>query len=323
MRGDHRPLRRSWELEALFRYAATDSIDHGRRRTPMWLCPSGDETMSPRANKPSGRSFRWLQFRLGTLLLAVTLFGIWLGIEVNRANRQKVAVARIHDLLGIADYDYQRDKNGNRIADAQPRGPKWLLKWIGEDYFCQVVIVDLSYDSHRRRELGLSVSDDSLRCLESLPAVHTLEIGHAQRVTDAGLIHLRSLKKLRMLYLYDTSITGAGFVHLKRLPSLKGLQLNRTPLTSEGISNLAQLTGLEGLVLAETPLNDADLAALEPLTRLKRLQLHKTNITDAGLAHLERLVNLEQLTLPAEGVSVEGLRQLQLKLPKCQMGRVN
>ena len=240
-----------------------------------------------------------LHFRLSTLLIVVTLFGGWPGFQVNRANRQKRAVAEIQAMLGVATYDYERDGSGNSIANAEPPGPRWLRKLIGDDYFCGVAIVDLTYDYRRRNQLGLSVDDNWLRCLGSLPSVHKLEIGHARDVTDAGLVHLRDLKQLRMLYLYDTNVTGTGFIHLANLPHLAGLDLRWAPLTHDGIVGIKQLEHLEVLGLAETPITDDDLAALKPLANLKSLRLEKTSMTDQGLTHLASLVSLEELELPA------------------------
>jgi hypothetical protein len=74
---------------------------------------------------PGPRSKR-LQFGLGTLLLAVTLCGIWLGIAVNKANKQRRAISAIEAVQGRIQFDYERDSDGQRIVDAQPPGPKWL-----------------------------------------------------------------------------------------------------------------------------------------------------------------------------------------------------
>jgi len=115
------------------------------------------------------RLCKLLQFRLGTLLLAVTLFGVWLGIQVNRANRQKRAVAAIEAARGNLQYDFQRDKTGNQIPSAEPPGPKWLRMLIGDNYFQKVTVVGFSTEFYgRRKELGLSkIDDDGLPIISS------------------------------------------------------------------------------------------------------------------------------------------------------------
>jgi internalin A len=47
-------------------------------------------------------------------------------------------------------------------------------------------------------------------------------------VTDAGLIHLSSLKRLEVLDLAMTKITDAGLVHLRGLVNPKRLSLRNT-----------------------------------------------------------------------------------------------
>jgi Leucine Rich repeat len=261
-----------------------------------------------------------LQFRLGTLLLAVTVFGVWLGIQVNRANRQRRAIAAIEAARGVIRFDYQRDANGQRIPDAEPPGPRWLRKWIGDDYFRKVVAVDFAF-GHTKGSRLPSVDDDRLRCFESLPDVERIELGHNRAVTDDGLARLRNLKKLDMLWLYDCNITGTGLKHLAHLPNLYGLDLRGAPITHEGVIAIAQVQNLRSLWIPETPITDDDLAALKPLVRLESLNLQQTPITDNGLIHLESLTGLQQISLPAH-ISDEAMKRLQQALPHCQVGRV-
>jgi hypothetical protein len=263
-----------------------------------------------------------LQFRISTLLILVTLSGVWLGIQVNRANRQKRAVAAIQAARGVVHYDYQRDSSGNRIPDAEPPGPKWLRTLIGDDYFCKVVTVTFATEFYgRRKELGLSkVDDDGLVCCESLPDLEVLELGNNRAVTDKGLVHLQNLKKLKVLYLYDCSVIGIGVTHLAALPKLEALELLRSPVTYEGLIAISRLQGLTYLGLAETPIVDDDLSALKSLNNLKELRLWNTAVTDAGLVHLEGLVGLQRLELPT-AISDEALKRLQEALPDCQIYR--
>jgi hypothetical protein len=49
-----------------------------------------------------------------------------------------------------------------------------------------------------------------------------------QRVTDADLVHLKSLPNITELILNYTAITDAGLAHLKPLENLRELWLLRT-----------------------------------------------------------------------------------------------
>ncbi len=263
-----------------------------------------------------------VQFRLATLLIAITLIGVWLGVCVNRANRQKRAIAAITAARGVIQFDYERDKTGNRIADAEPPGPKQLRKLIGDEFFRSVVVVDFATEFYgERKALGLSkVDDDGLRCLESLSAVEVLELGHNRAVTDAGLVHLRYLSKLRTLYLYDCGVTGTGCVHLARLPNLTCLMLTHNQLTPAGIAELSRMRRLTVLDLSHTPVADSDLAELVSLVNLQNLSLHNTNITDRGVLQLQKLRGLKEVSLPA-GISDDARQRLRQSLPQCQIYR--
>jgi hypothetical protein len=263
-----------------------------------------------------------VQFRLATLLIAITLIGVWLGITVNRANRQKRAVASIAAARGNLQFAHERDAAGNRIPDAQLPGPKLLRQLIGDDYFRRVTVVGFSTEFYgERQRLGLSkVDNEGLRCFAALPDVEIVELGNNRAVTDAGLVHLRHLKKLRVLYLYRCDVTGAGCVYLADVPSLRVLDLRWNPVTPEGVKELGRIHQLTHLVLSDTPVADNDLAALAPLKNLTHLRLAGTRVTDAGLVHLEKLTGLEELSLP-QSVMPEAAERLMQSLPQCQVSR--
>jgi len=51
---------------------------------------------------------RVFRFSLRTLLIAVTAFGVWLGVKLHQAREQRAAVKEIRALGGWVHYDYQR-----------------------------------------------------------------------------------------------------------------------------------------------------------------------------------------------------------------------
>jgi len=264
-----------------------------------------------------------MQYRLRTLLIVVTILCVWLGIQVNRANRQRRAIGTISELRGLVffEHEYDNEQSLNRIPDAKPPGPIWLRKLIGEDYFRRAAVADFAYGYPERHRLGLpSVADDDLGCLEALPDLRYIEIGHTSGVTDAGLVHFRNLKRVRSIGLHNTRVNGSALVHLASLPHLECLSLGRSRLVTQYISILSQLRNLKVLGLGGTPITDNELIALEPLKKLERLTLPGTAITDRGLPHLEHLTSLRILTLPA-GVSDEGLNHMRHVLPQCEIGR--
>lgn len=70
--------------------------------------------------------------------------------------------------------------------------------------------------------------------LTQRPDVAVLEMGNPD-VTDATLVLLADLPRLRELTLNDAAVTDAGLATLARLPALETLRLARTQVTPEGL----------------------------------------------------------------------------------------
>ena len=93
------------------------------------------------------------------------------------------------------------------------------------------------------------------------------------QITDAGLVHLKGLTKLKGLDLDDTRVTDAGLVHLKGMTELTWLGLSETQITDAGLAHLTELTSLQELGLGLTQVTDAGLVHLKGLTKLHRTGL--------------------------------------------------
>lgn len=165
----------------------------------------------------------------------------------------------------------------------------------------------------------VSITDDGLKCLAGLDDLEWLGIYatlaktlHKPQITDAGLLHLGHLSKLRTLGLIGDPITDAGLEHLRLLPNLQRLQLNGTQVSGAG---LRHLTKLKWLSLNSTPITDEGLRNLQDMTELDSLYLDGTAITDAGLDHLTHLQKLRVLKLHGTKVTAEGVAALKRTLP--------
>src|SRR5688572_1612308 len=100
---------------------------------------------------------RFWRFSLKTLLILLTLFCLWLGTLANSANRQRRAVQAIQRSGGEFNYDYQRipSPSGQRYSNrAEPPGPKWLRRILGDHYFITPVALRIG------RQTG--IKDDCL-----------------------------------------------------------------------------------------------------------------------------------------------------------------
>jgi hypothetical protein len=102
-------------------------------------------------------------------------------------------------------------------------------------------------------------------------------------VNNDGLVHFRSMKRLRRLALRDVrladterarapqkgwavqdmEITDGGMEHLAALAELESLDLSGTPVTVAGLLKLRGLKKLRQLVVADIPLSDDQKAQLQ------------------------------------------------------------
>jgi Leucine-rich repeat (LRR) protein len=137
-------------------------------------------------------------------------------------------------------------------------------------------------------------------------------------ITDDGLKHLSSLKNLETLSLNRTKITGAGFVYLNKHAPLRSLGLDETALTESGLANLKPWSStVENLDMEGVQLNDADLVLLADFKALKYINLGDTQITDAGIVHIRNIRSLESLYCRNTKITDEGLMELK-DLPNLQ-----
>ena len=174
------------------------------------------------------------------------------------------------------------------------------------------------------RELTLEnpfLGDSALRHLAGLSSLRKLSFSAWQgavfvpfpsrvAVTDAGLVHLRGLARMRALDLGGAEVADAGMAELADLKELEWLNLSFTHVGDAGLERLAGLVNLKSLWLQGTDVSDGGLKHLERMTALERLDLDQTRVTDAGVASLGRLPALRSLYLNRTAVSEAALGPL-------------
>jgi hypothetical protein len=217
---------------------------------------------------------RWFRFSLRTLLVFVTIasagFG-WIGMQVRKVHRQRVAVEAIKKMGGCLFYDYEvaaflddiPPKDPSIRPAAIPPGPEWLRKVVGDDFLAKVVKVD---------RVPAEFSDDAMVHFATLVTLRQLDLNFTD-VTDAGLGYLEGLRDLQALDLGHTQVTDAGLVHFKQLDKLRWLNLTKTDVTDSGLIHLRQLAQLRDLYLLDTQVTNA--GCLELQKWLPNLEIHR------------------------------------------------
>jgi len=239
------------------------------------------DSISERKGHRFQHALRW-PLLLG-LLLAIPCS--WFGMRMAHAAKQKALIEDIENMGGLVWYDFQFDADDSSTAGPpQPPGPLWLRRLLGNDFFINVVKLDLTQTE---------IPDAGLEHFTDLTALQSLSLG--DRITDGGVKHLEGLTQLHTLSLRATQVTNAGLECLKGLRQLQSLNLMATPVT------------------------DAGLAHLSGLRQLQSLDLSDTKVTDAGLEHLRGLSSLQSLDLRATKITLSGVKCLQKALTTCSI----
>jgi hypothetical protein len=270
---------------------------------------NGMDYATPQPTAPPKSRHRWFRFGLRTILIAVTLFCIWLGITANRANRQRRAVATIRKAGGEVWYDYECDDNGKLIPNASsPPGPNWLRNLIGIDYFATVVDIRIPNEK--------GANDDSFAAVAELSQLRRLGV-EGKGVTDSMMAETRSLTQLHSLLVTNSSVTEGGWASLEHFSSLNNLVLKGPNVTDSTLLRIRDLTSLTELFLVNAQVTDIGLKHLKELARLEYLDLvDSSRITDASLEHLKTLTHLQYLNIKGTMITDAGVRGLRRALPK-------
>jgi hypothetical protein len=282
---------------------------------------------------------RRYQFSIRSLLVLVVVVASpcsWLAVKMEEARRQNAAVGAIRRADGIVSYDWQGIYSLLLFPKQKPRSPEWLRRLLGDDFWEDVVCVELGEfgtdallrqveDFPRLEELYVKcyradhkITDKGLEHVQGLVQLRTLILADAE-VTDAGLAHFAGLKKLERLSLEFGKITGTGLEYLKGLAQLRMLDLKGNQVTDDGLEHIRGLVRLRWLSLDSTNITDAEMDHLKNLTQLERLSVNYSDITDAGLDYLNGLTNLRLLELGETKVTDKGLQKLRQALPNCDI----
>jgi internalin A len=273
--------------------------------------------------KPRRRRFA---LSLRALMALVLLIGGGLGWTIHRAKIQREAVEAIRRTGGDVDFDWEVVVNGARSNKRKPDVPSWCLTVVGPDFFQTVVEATLYENEKVTDEVMIQVGR-----LDHLVNLHVL----GPRLTNAGFVPLRNLKRMRSLFLNQSSANGdalanlsgmselaelsialelkdADLAHLSCLKSLETLEIWCEGLGDPGMVHLGQLPGLKRLdFIKGGQVSEAGLKELAKLERLEQLEIGNNPITDAGLVHLSRLSKLEFLDVRGSVITtLEPIRNL-------------
>ncbi|MBC7856004.1 MAG: hypothetical protein IAF94_21455 [Pirellulaceae bacterium] len=243
-----------------------------------------------------------MQFRLRTLLIAVTLVTLPLGYVA----WERQQCRRGQQAMEMLNQKSEYLPAVTRFGTSAYNRPKWLKSILGDDEFRRVNNAVLG---------GNSFSDSDVRALALLPNLDYVVI-ESPNVTDEGVTHLRGLKKVERFHVIgNRSLSGKSWAVLGEWQHLHVLWLDGSHFGGDGILQLPALANLKELSVNNTNLTDAGLERISWLPNLESLDLSHTQVSDAGLVHLKRLANLKDLTLENTKITNAGVKELRKALP--------
>ncbi|HEY3963123.1 MAG TPA: M56 family metallopeptidase [Planctomycetaceae bacterium] len=191
--------------------------------------------------------------------------------------------------------------------------------WYALDADRHVIEVNMvdRYDSSGERHENEQKTDQALAHLAGFPRLKRLMMCETQ-VSDDGLEFVGRLPELEELFIWDgATITDKGVAHLRTLRKLKFLLLGSAAITDEAVAHLSHVSSIETLLLDSNGLTDKSLEYASKLPSLRELEVgnwapesRQARITPAGLEHVRKMPALKRLGIPLIPTAVDDLKPL-------------
>jgi hypothetical protein len=172
---------------------------------------------------------RRFQFGVRSLVAFLVVVSVplgWFAWEVQKARRQREAVAAINRAGGLVFCDHSVPLGWKH----EPETPAWARHLLGDHFFCDAVKtswgkINTIFGSH---SLSIRVVEDDLLLLKNLTELRELTL-HGDCITDARLEHLRGLTNLKTISIRSTKVTDEGIKGLQQ--ALPNCEIRREPTT--------------------------------------------------------------------------------------------
>ena len=235
------------------------------------------------------RFTRFFRFRLRTLLLAFTAFGVFVGPEMHHQFRQHNAAKRLRAIPQTSlAYDYDLESDEHWTEKFPPIRSKVALAFrgaTGSHFFNPVVRLFLSNDSL-----------ESIRLVGNLRNLKWLHIANS-----TGSMNDRKISTLKPIQ------------NCSRLEYLVvGNWLVLSPNGSDGFRGT-------GTTLLPYDITDSDIDLISKLNDLRILAIGGQNVDDESIQKLINLNSLEYLYLSKADVTQDGLEEFQRARPNVEI----
>ena len=214
---------------------------------------------------PAPRKRRWLRFSLRSLLVAITLFAIVLGVEMNRVRKQRLIVAEVERSGGSVGYAcrFSSPFDGAELYSAGWFEGEYVPRTYTDDirHFAREYLCDVRVFGGRLR-----ASDEMIPLLVQLRGQDWLDL-KGSGITDVGAKRLLKMKTLRSLKMFETQITDDGLASLATM-DLVAIGISGTGITDAGLEHIAQMPHLRILGLGSNRITDGGLSSVAGVVKV-------------------------------------------------------
>ena len=247
------------------------------------------ENANAAESRPNKGFSRFFRFRLRTLLLAFTVFGVFVGPELFHQIRQHNAAKQLRAIPQTSlayDYDFDSDENWtDKFPPIRSKVARTFRGTTGSHFFNPVVRLFLSDDSA-----------ESIRLVGSLGNLKWLHIANSTgSMTDRKISSLKPIQNCgRLEYL------------------VVGNWLVLSPSGSDGFRGT-------GITLLPYDVTDTDIDIISKLNELRILAIGGQNVNDDSIQKLTNINSLEYLYLSKADVTPNGLEEFQRVRPNVEV----
>lgn len=136
-----------------------------------------------------------------------------------------------------------------------------------------------------------------------------VDVDHSD-ITDKGMAHLGSMKKLKSIHAFGCAIQGACFRELTNAPDLEIVEFGLNALKQENLAYLSKAGKLRTVGLGRCMLKDDAVKYLSKCSSVIELSVKNNHLSDKCLPYLFMLKKLKYLDIADTSISAKGLLTL-------------
>lgn len=244
--------------------------------------------MSDSKTDSSIRKRKWPRISVRTLLIAVSVLGVLIGVCVNAERRQRKAVAEIEAMGGKVTLE-------NRFV------PTWIANRVSPHYFHTVTEADFNGFHWHREQPDKELDVDRLvGAVGNLSLCRSLTI-HLVGLRDDDIRKLRPLadqiERLSLREIRSEDLHGPGLTHLKNWSRLESLHVSFSNFKELDCSELATCPRLEEISLGGGGMSKEHFDQLARCKTLTTISIHGCHFEGEWLKSFRDLSRLKTLSL--------------------------